>query len=265
MSMSEGPHPSQNPTPHPTPPPSATAVASGWYPDPAGSGGVRFWDGARWTVDVAMPHGAVAPTPAAGWFVPTTTVGRIATAAAAGVAALQVGVAVASAAVVGAERERGALAADDGVVLLRDDLVGLAVLALVAGYVTGCLWLRRARTNAEVLTPGAPHKLSRSWVWFAWFVPVVSLWFPYLLVRDVARAARGADRSPLVGWWWGLFLAFLLTFNVSDTSTLEAEQAAAAETVLAVVAIVAAAAWGLVIRDVGRAQRAQAVARGVIG
>ena len=38
----------------PDPPPSATA---GWYPDPSGSGSLRYWDGTRWTdaVSSAVP------------------------------------------------------------------------------------------------------------------------------------------------------------------------------------------------------------------
>ena len=45
----------------PDPPPSA---AAGWYPDPAGSGTMRYWDGTRWTdamssaVPPASPHNA---------------------------------------------------------------------------------------------------------------------------------------------------------------------------------------------------------------
>lgn len=46
---------------NPDPPP---AAAAGWYPDPAGSGTMRYWDGTRWTdarssaVPPAGPHNA---------------------------------------------------------------------------------------------------------------------------------------------------------------------------------------------------------------
>jgi uncharacterized Tic20 family protein len=45
----------------PDPPP---AAAAGWYPDPSGSGSMRYWDGRRWTdalssaVPPASPHNA---------------------------------------------------------------------------------------------------------------------------------------------------------------------------------------------------------------
>ena len=35
----------------------------GWYPDPGGAGGQRWWDGTRWTEHVSAP-GVARPVPA---------------------------------------------------------------------------------------------------------------------------------------------------------------------------------------------------------
>ena len=47
----------------PPPPPPQALPPAGWYPDPQGSGGTRYWDGAAWTATVLPPPppGAVPP------------------------------------------------------------------------------------------------------------------------------------------------------------------------------------------------------------
>jgi hypothetical protein len=38
------------------------AIPAGWYPDPAGGDGKRWWDGAAWTHNVQEPEAPAAPT-----------------------------------------------------------------------------------------------------------------------------------------------------------------------------------------------------------
>jgi hypothetical protein len=88
------------------------------------------------------------------------------------------------------------------------DLVATVwILAAVAAYVTNCLWLWWARQNAEI--PGTrAQRLPRAWVWTGWIVPIVNLWVPFQIVRDVRRAPRDRSDNVLLRLWWTGWLAF---------------------------------------------------------
>jgi Protein of unknown function (DUF2510) len=51
-------------------PPNPAAIPAGWYSDPAGGNGKRWWDGSRWTENVREPD-AAPPAPVIGNYVPT--------------------------------------------------------------------------------------------------------------------------------------------------------------------------------------------------
>ena len=104
--------------------------------------------------------------------------------------------------------------------LFAYDIVNLGLIpAFIASYVVGCLWLQRARSNAERISPGWPHARSRVWVWLGWWVPIVSFWFPYQVVRDVRAGSPGHARtSGGVGAWWTFYLLFLLTWRVAGAT-----------------------------------------------
>lgn len=70
------------------------------------------------------------------------------------------------------------------------------------------------RGNAEALNPIARHVRERGWVWGSWVCPVVSLGFPFQIVRDVQAATNPhGRRTALIGWWWAEFLVLNLTLN----------------------------------------------------
>ncbi|WP_169732900.1 DUF4328 domain-containing protein [Haloechinothrix halophila] len=92
----------------------------------------------------------------------------------------------------------------------------LSFATFIASAVVFVIWLWRARVNAELLCR-AQHTRSRGWVWGGWICPVVLLWFPFQIVRDVWKASH-PDVAPdgynmhlmpftkVLGLWWAVWL-----------------------------------------------------------
>jgi O-antigen/teichoic acid export membrane protein len=133
----------------------------------------------------------------------------------------------------------------------------LTVLALVAGWVTASLWLHRARKNAEALNPAFEHKRSAGWAWGGWVCPIVSFWFPFQVVRDVHRSVSPTSTTSVIGWWWALFVTYLVVDRFTgriDVDARHAEGLQSAWVFLTVVMVAALVLWGLVLRTVTREQ-----------
>ena len=140
-------------------------------------------------------------------------------------------------------------------------LMGLAFVPVgIFAYVATCLFLWRARTNVDRLSPGSRHARRRGWVWAGWIVPVVSFWFPYQVVRDVVRRRRDAPTLTL-GWWWGLWLASLLALRVEATfvpydriNPNAAGTVGQANVVTTLLTLAAFVLWVRLVRDITRDQ-----------
>jgi hypothetical protein len=140
--------------------------------------------------------------------------------------------------------------------------VFLGLLVLAGGYVTGAMWLYRARKNAELMEPGRHHARRAGWAWGGWVCPVVSLWFPFQLVRDTHKAVSPLSVSPLVGWWWAFFLveniALRIARSLESRATAEdASNAQGFEVFASMAMVVALVLWGLVLRRVTKEQHAR--------
>ena len=108
----------------------------------------------------------------------------------------------------------------DSFVRVMDVLLALIVLAIVPCFI---VWCFRAAKNQEALGR-QPERLGAGWAIAGWFIPLANLVIPVLVIQDLWRGSdatiergdprwRIADRSWLIGWWWGLFLVSLLTFT----------------------------------------------------
>jgi hypothetical protein len=135
----------------------------------------------------------------------------------------------------------------------------LGGLALLAGWITGSMWLFRARKNAERINPRGLFVRSPGWAWGGWICPIVSLWFPFQVVRDTHRAVARHFSPTLIGWWWGLFLLMSVGGRIAsqagdDATAADASAIQGAETFFALVMLVTLVLWGLVLRRTTREQ-----------
>lgn len=122
----------------------------------------------------------------------------------------------------------------------------------VAAYVANCMWLWSVRHNAEVLgTHGQTHP--RPWVWTSWLVPIVNLWLPFQLVRDVRRATREQSDNFLLRCWWAGWLVMLIA-RVGASLESPTSIPAAAETVGAFFAVGTSVLWAQVVLRIGNEQ-----------
>jgi len=132
---------------------------------------------------------------------------------------------------------------------------------LIAAYVVTCLWLYKVRTNYEIFFPGAHLARSKGWVWGSWVCPVVNLWFPLQIVRDMSRDPRELRGSAVLGWWWALWLITRVTDQIGpalvggteiDTGAVSA--LGIMETIDASILLGAFALWLAAVRRIGRLQ-----------
>ncbi|MFJ3403903.1 DUF4328 domain-containing protein [Promicromonospora sp. NPDC090134] len=162
------------------------------------------------------------------------------------------------------------LAAIDSEFTAYDGVGVLSVVVQIGAFIVTSLWLYQSRSTAVAANPTFIHKRGPVWAWLGWWVPVVSFWFPFQVVRDVRRATSPRPVSE-IGAWWGTWLAFLSVSNLvgrlTAASTPGSAQSAAdvmvpMEAVATLVMIVSLFLWIRIIRDITRAQRERIAAAG---
>ena len=115
----------------------------------------------------------------------------------------------------------------DSFVDATDIALGVAMLVLAPCFV---VWLWRAAKNQQALGR-QPERLSSGWAIGGWFIPLANFVIPVLVVQDLWRGSdvaiaagdprwRIAERSWLIGWWWGLFLVPLFVASGADADRL---------------------------------------------
>ena len=112
----------------------------------------------------------------------------------------------------------------------REATIGkLAGTLFVLTAIAFLMWVHRSHRNLSAL--GAQGlKFTPGWAVGWWFIPILNLFQPFRIIREIWRASdpsvaigtawRAAPSSPLIGWWWGLFLASVVYFQVSGDAPI---------------------------------------------
>lgn len=229
----------------------------GWYPDPSGQIGWRWWAGDHWTEHVAP---MVNPYPGAGTagqrmeiFLQAKQAGldgfiRVAVWIWAVTSCIGVLVNWANIGYYRALWHWWHLAmhaiGNQGQVPaqpprpLWSSLFSLASLGLLAIEVCFFVWQYRAAAVARALRYPARH--SPGWGVGCWFVPIVNLWMPYQAIRDCLPPAHPARRHVLYAW-----LTLLITVPLPLATIVALVGAPTLGVVLVIVSVVALACTGL--------------------
>ena len=110
-------------------------------------------------------------------------------------------------------------------------------------------WIHRANHNARQLG-AADMQFTPGWAIGWYFVPIAWFWKPYQAMREIWRASRnpadwrGAPVSPLLRWWWVLWIVPTWSLLVVDLAARRDLDEAGAETLEASIGL---AGWILEI------------------
>ena len=95
---------------------------------------------------------------------------------------------------------------------------GFLLVAHIALVVAFCMWAHRASKNLRALAVEG-QRFSPGWSVGWWFVPIMNLFRPYQVTREIWRGSdpsitrqdpqawQNAPVTPILGWWWGTWLA----------------------------------------------------------
>jgi Domain of unknown function (DUF4328) len=113
---------------------------------------------------------------------------------------------------------------------LRQGIIGIAyIVLLLATSVVVLVWIYGANRNAHAL--GATGmRFTPGWAVGWYFIPIFNLWKPYQAMKEIWKANadpgnwQSQPRSPLLPWWWFLWIVSCIVANAMFRYTLKAEE-----------------------------------------
>jgi len=96
---------------------------------------------------------------------------------------------------------------------LRTVVTVVNFIMLVLSMIFFILWFRRAYYNLHTL-PWHNARHTEGWAAGSWFIPILSLFWPYQIMQDIWRGTQNAIKerfgepqsAAIIGWWWAIYL-----------------------------------------------------------
>jgi hypothetical protein len=147
--------------------------------------------------------------------------------------------------------DRSGAGAGFGIVRFDPNSDTVTALFGLAAYLATCVWLQAGRKFAVAANPAARFAHGPAWTWLGWWVPIVFLWAPYQVVRDIRGAVVPVgERRVALGLWWTFWLLAGLRVVASSSQDFEI----IVRSVAALALTVAVVLWVRIIREITRAQ-----------
>jgi hypothetical protein len=126
----------------------------------------------------------------------------------------------------------------------------LDIAGFVATVVLFSMWVHRAYRNLPALG-AAGLKYTPGWAVGWWFVPILNIWRPYLVMRDLWRHSAPMARSwTLLKVWWAMWLISNYLDNIVFRLTLQGQSNIVADMVSTFLDMVAAVLAVAVVRRI---------------
>jgi len=103
----------------------------------------------------------------------------------------------------------------------------LMTLASIGAWFATISWMGH-RYDENVERVRGSMRLSRRWIIWSWLLPIVSLWYPKVLIEDLLKSPKSAsdiagqpEKEPVnVRLWWATWVAYTIISNLMTVQLL---------------------------------------------
>ncbi|MEX3017263.1 DUF4328 domain-containing protein [Gymnodinialimonas hymeniacidonis] len=103
-------------------------------------------------------------------------------------------------------------------------VAGVFLIALIGSYIASGMWIYRAASNAQAVTPN-PEVITPGWAVGWYFVPFANFVMPYKAMRQTWDGLVGSGGRDWPSWaiiWWLLWVATTVIAGVSNNINFNA-------------------------------------------